>query len=364
MKVALVHDFLVRYWWAEKVLQCFCEMFPEAKIYTLFYDEKIMWKFFPKDKIITSSLQRCYKLFLWKYTFLLSKMPKAIEEFDFSGYDLVISSSSAFSHWIITDTDTKHISYVHSPMRWAWDYYFEFQKERNFWFFKKILFANKIHKLRIWDFITKDRPDKIIAVSALIQNRIKKYWQKESEIIYPFVDIENFYPYSKDITCPISNYYLVVSQLVPYKKIDQIIEAFNQFWEKLIIVWSWCEEAKLKKIAKDNIEFVWAKYWKDLLEYYQNAKAFIFAWIDDFWITPIEAMACAVPVIAIKKWAVTETVIEWKTWFFYENQDSESLLKCLKGSNLDSISKEDCVNRAKEFSKERFVEEISKEIKF
>ena len=356
MKVAIVHDFLVRFGWAERVLGCFMEMFPDSKIHTLFYDEKKMSKFFPKNKVVCSSLQFWYKLLFWRYTLLLSKMPKAIEEFDFSSYDLVIWSSAAFSHWIITNTNTKFICYIHSPMRWAWDYYFEFQKERKFWFFRRLFFSKKIHKIRIWDYICKDRPDKIIAASNLIQRRIEKFWRKESELIYPFVDIGNFYPGNKkEIKDP---YYLVVSQLVPYKKIDQIINAFNEFWEKLLIVWTWCEEVSLKKQAKDNIEFVWAKYGKDLLSLYQNAKAFIFAWIDDFWITPIEAMACWIPVIAIKAWAVVETVIDGKTWYFYDEQTADSLLERIKTCDLTKIKKEDCVNRAEKFSKKIFVEKI------
>lgn len=358
MKVAIVHDFLVRYWWAEKLVQCFAAMFPQASIYTLFYNEKKMWDFFKWKKIITSSLQKIYNFFWWSYVFLLPFMPKAIEEFDFSEYDLVISSSSAFSHWIITDTKTKHISYVHSPMRWAWDYYFKFQEERGFWIFMKAIFTFIIHKIRIWDFIAKDRADKIIAASGLIKNRIKKFWQKDSVVIYPFVD-DVFQP----IENPTKDYYLVVSQLVPYKKVDQIIEAFNVFWKKLIIVWTWCEEEKLKKIAKWNIEFLWAKYWDELLKFYQNAKAFIFASIDDFGITPLESMACWVPVIAFAWGWVLETVIDWKTWFFYHDQTSLALLECLKKVNLDSIKKEDCVDRAGEFGKERFKDQILWQVK-
>lgn len=353
MKVAIVHDFLVRYWWAEKLVQCFGEVFPDAPIYTLFYDEKKMWWFFNWKKVITSSLQWFYNFIWWRYSLLLPLMPKAIEEFDFSEYDLVISSSSAFSHWIITDTKTKHISYVHSPMRWAWDYYFKFQEERKFWSFIRFIFSIVIHKIRIWDFIAKDRADVILSASKLIQKRIKKFWQKDSVVVYPFVD-DQFKPIEK----PSKDYYLVVSQLVPYKKIDQIIEAFNSLWERLIVVWAWGEKGNLKKLAKKNIEFVWAKYWGELLHYYQNAKAFIFSSVDDFGITPLESMACWVPVIAYAEGGVLETVIDWKTWYFYKEQTWSSLLHCLSTVDLGKIKKEDCTKRAGEFGKERFKREI------
>lgn len=357
MKVAIVHDFITRYWWAEKLVQCFSDIFPNSTIYTLFYDKEKMWKFFEWKNIITSSLQKYYDIIWWKYTLLLPFMPKAIEEFDFSEYDFVISSSSAFSHWIITDTKTKHISYIHSPMRWAWDYYFKFQEERGFWFFTKLIFSFIIHKIRIWDFIAKDRPDLILSASNLIQKRIKKFWQKDSITIYPFVD-DCFKP----IENPTKDYYLVVSQLVPYKKINQIIEAFNSFWESLIIVWTWLEENSLKKLSNKNIKFVWAKYWNELLKYFQNAKAFIFSSVDDFGITPIESMACWVPVIAYAEWWVLETVIDWKTWYFYKEQTWSSLLNCLISVDLNKIKSEDCINRAKEFSKERFKKEILENI--
>jgi len=358
MKVAIVHDFTVRYWWAEKLVQEFSKMYPDAPIFTLFFDEKRMWKFFPKERIITSSLQKLYNLSFWKYTHLLPFMSKAIEEFDFSEYDLVISSSSAFSHWIITNPKTKHICYVHSPMRWAWDYFFEFQKERWFWAIKKHFFRKQIHKIREWDFISSWRPDKIISASKMIKKRVEKYWKKESDVIYPFVDIEEFKPIKNSK----KDYYLVVSQLVPYKKVDEIIKAFNKFWEKLIIIWEWIERKKLEKLAKWNIKFLWTKYWDELIWFFQNAKAFIFAWIDDFWMTPIESMACWIPIISINKWWAKETVIDWKTWFFFEKQTGKSILKCLQNSDISKIKIEDCRNRAEEFSREIFVEKIKKEI--
>ena len=369
-KIAIVHDFLVRFWWAEKLVKNFSENFPDAKIFTLFYDEKKMWKFFPKEKIITSSLQKFYNWSFWKYTHLFWMMPKAIEEFDFSDYDIVISSSSAFSKWIITWPETFHLSYVHAPMRYSWDYFFKYPKEKKMWFLKKYFFKKMTSKIREWDYVSAQRPDKIICPSEDVQKRIKKFWNRKSEIIYPFVEIEKFLP----IKNPSKNYFLVVSQLVSYKKVDQVIEAFNEFWEKLIIVWTWPEEDNLKKIAKSNIEFVWAKYWDELIKYYQNAKLFIFASVDDFWITPIEAMSCWVPVLAIAEWWALETVIwEWdlQTWFFYDEQKSEKILekliwieknKFLEWKRFLELQK-NSVKQAKNFSKKNFEEKIFWEVK-
>jgi len=192
----------------------------------------------------------------------------------------------------------------------------------------------------------------------MIKKRVEKYWKKESDVIYPFVDIEEFKPIKNSK----KDYYLVVSQLVPYKKVDEIIKAFNKFWEKLIIIWEWIERKKLEKLAKWNIKFLWTKYWDELIWFFQNAKAFIFAWIDDFWMTPIESMACWIPIISINKWWAKETVIDWKTWFFFEKQTGKSILKCLQNSDISKIKIEDCRNRAEEFSREIFVEKIKKEI--
>lgn len=354
MKVALVHDFLVRYWGAEKVLLCLSSMFPEAPIFTLFYDKAKMGAFFGHLRINTSSIQRFYNLSLGRYTHLLWMMPGAIEEFDFWGYDLVISSSAAFSHGIITNPETFHLTYVHSPMRWAWDYFHRFPKERWFGNLKTYFFSNSIHSIRQWDYVSAWRADRIIVASKVIQDRVKKFWNKDSQVVYPFYDDDQFTP----IKNPSKDYYLVVSQLVPYKKIDQIVQAFNKFWQRLIIVWTGIEEQKLKKIAKSNIEFKWNLFWNDVLKCFQNAKGFIFAGIDDFGITPVEAMGVWVPVLAFRGWWVTETVIEWETWYFYEEQSSDSLLNLLQNANINQISPKRCSERAKEFSRARFVSEI------
>lgn len=357
-KIAIVHDFLVRFWWAEQIVKNFAENFPNAKIFTLFYDEKKMWKFFKNKTIHTSSLQKFYKMSFWKYTHLLPFMSEAIEEFDFSKYDLVFSSSAAFSHWIITNPETKHISYVHAPARWAWDYYFKFSKEKKMWFLKKFLFSKMISKFREWDFIASFRPDINLAASKDVQKRIQKFWKKDSTVVYPFADLKNFTP----IKNPTKDYFLVVSQLVAYKKIDEIIKAFNKFWKKLLIVWEWPEKKNLEKFAGKNIEFVGWKNWKDLEKIYQNAKAFVFAWIDDFWITPIESMACGVPVVAFFWWGAKETILDWETWYFFHEQNSISLLKVLETKNLEKLSWKDCIKQAEKFSKEKFVKNILREI--
>jgi len=378
-KIAIVHDFLVRFWWAEKLVKNFSENFPDAEIFTLFYDEKKMWKFFPKEKIITSSLQKFYNLSFWKYIHLFWLMPKAIEEFDFSDFDIVISSSSAFSKWIITNPETFHLSYVHAPMRYSWDYFFKYPKEKKMWFLQKYFFKTMTSKIREWDFVSAQRPDKIICPSKDVQKRIKKFWGRESEIVFPFVEVEKFFQWQEEK----ERYFLVVSQLVPYKKIDQIISAFAEFSkkfpeEKIKIIWSWPEEKNLKILAKKlfwenfwkNIEFLWAKFWDDLVKIYQWAKFFIFASVDDFWITPIESMACWVPVLAIWKWWALETVVDWETWFFYDEQKSEKILEklfflkekiFLEWEKFLKLQK-NSVERAKIFSKERFEEKIFLEV--
>lgn len=315
MKVALVHDFLLKLGGAERLLRVLSEMFPEATIYTLLYDEKAVGKVFPKERVKTSFLQEYPSFIRKRHRFLTHLMPRAIEELDLSGYDLVISSSSAFAHGVIVQTNTKHICYCHSPMRYAWDHASEYMEENNIHGLKKIYYSWLIKRLREWDKVAGARPDKYVANSKHVAKRIKKYYGEESTVVYPPVDTEKFKLNEKN-----SDYFLIVSTLTPYKKIDLAIQLFNKIDRRLVIIGEGPHKKYLQAIAADNIDFLGFKKDEEVREYMENCRALIFPGEEDFGIVPVEAMACGKPVLAYGKGGVLESVIPRETGeFFYES---------------------------------------------
>lgn len=320
MKVALVHDYLLKLGGAERVLKVFAEMFPNAPIYTLFYDEKKVNKVFPKERVKPSRLQKFYKLLGGRHRFLVHLLPKAIEDFDFEEFDLVISSSSAYAHGVLTPLATRHLCYCHSPMRYIWDYCNEYRQENAIKGFKALLYAPLTKYLREWDFLSKDRPDMYIANSQTVKNRLNKYYKLDSEVIYPPVDVDRFRASEKH-----ENYYLIVSTLTPYKKIDLAVQLFNKIGRRLVIIGDGPSKAYLQDIAGDNIDFLGFKDDETVKTYMENCRALIFPGEEDFGIVPVEAMACGKPVLAYAKGGVTETVISGKTGEFFFEPTVESM---------------------------------------
>jgi glycosyltransferase involved in cell wall biosynthesis len=315
MKVALVHDFLVKLGGAERVLKVLSDMFPSAPIYTLFYDKDKVGEVFPEDRIRCSFLQKYPSFIRKRYRFLLSKFPRAVEDFDFNEFDLVISSSTAFAHGIVTPTKTKHLCYCHSPIRYAWDWSNEYRSENNIKGLKLLLYSPLIKYIREWDFIASDRVDAYIANSNNTKNRIKKYYRKNSEVIYPPIDVDRF-----KVGKEHSGYFLIVSTLTPYKKIDLAVQLFNKIGRKLVVIGDGPQRKYLESISGDNIDYLGFKDDETVLEYMRNCRAFIFPGEEDFGITPVEAMACGKPVLAFGKGGCTESVITGKTGeFFFEN---------------------------------------------
>ncbi|MBI2634878.1 glycosyltransferase [Candidatus Peregrinibacteria bacterium] len=320
MKVAIIHDFLLKLGGAERVLQALAEMFPEAPIYTLLYDENAVGKVFPAKRVRTSFLQN-YPDFLRKHhRYLVHKMPRAVEEFDLENFDLVISSSNAFAHGVLTPINTRHLCYCHSPMRYAWDWTNEYRKENNLRGLKGMLYAFLMKYLREWDRVSADRPDFYVANSVNVQKRLKKYYDAEADVIYPPVDTEKF-----KLSDGHSNYFLIISTLTPYKKIDLAVELFNKIGRKLVIIGEGPHEEYLREIAGNNIDFLGFKDDATVREYLKNCRALIFPGEEDFGITPVEAMACGKPVLAYGKGGVTESVISGKTGEFFFEQNVESM---------------------------------------
>jgi glycosyltransferase involved in cell wall biosynthesis len=361
MKVAIVHEFLTKIGGAEKVLLAISEIFPDAPIYTLVYDEEGTRGLFKNKKIVPSSLQKYPRAIRMRPKLLLSKYSRAVEEFTFSEYDVVISSSNSFAHGIITKPSTFHFCYCHSPMRYVWDWYHEYLTENHLDSGLKSLFVRRIlHQIRIWDKAASYRVDSWIANSSNVQKRIKKYYGFDSKIICPPVDISQITT-TKDIP---DDYYAIVSRLEPYKKIELAIEAFNENEKQLVVIGTGSNEGHLKSIAKKNIEFLGWQSDQSIYEYLRNAKALIFPGEDDFGITPVEAMACGRPVIAYKKGGTLETIIENKTGLFFEEQNAKSLNEAIDKleKNYLRFTPSECRNQAEKFSLDNFKKEFERRL--
>ncbi|MEK7529047.1 MAG: glycosyltransferase [Patescibacteria group bacterium] len=361
MKIALVQDFLTRLGGAERVLKVLADMYPKAPIYTLLYDEEKVGAVFPKQRVITSRLQNYSTFIRNRVKYLLPRIPQIVELWDFSGFDLVISSSTSFVHGIITGTKTRHVSYYHSPMRFAWDWHSEYVKEQNLTGLKKAAVAYIMKDIREWDRFAGDRPDFHIANSETVRKRIKKYYRIDAgKVIHPPVDISRF-----SVGKSHEDYFLIVSTLTPYKRIELAIQLFNKIGRRLVIIGDGPHKNFLQTISKPNIEFLGFKSDEAVAEYMKNCRALIFPGEDDFGITPVEAMACGKPVIAYGHGGATETIIAGKTGEFFHEPTVTSLEQGLARffNNERSYSPLAIRRHANQFSEEVFKKKILEVIK-
>ncbi len=352
MKIALVHDYLTQLGGGERVLAEFCEMFPEAPIFTLIYDDKRTDGVFKNKKIYTSFLQKIpgskkyFRGFVWL-------MPLAVEQFDFFDFDIVISVSHSFGKGIITKPSTKHICYCLTPTRYLWHY-----PGLPF----KLISQPILSYLRNWDYQAARRPDYFIACSENVRQRIKKYYNRESEVIYPPVDTGKFY-----ISNEPKDYFLMVGRLVPYKRFDIAIEAFSKMpQERLMIIGDGPELRKLKiknkKLKNKNIKFLGRVSDEELPKYYANCRALIFPQEEDLGIAPLEAMASGKPVIAYRTGGALETVKEMETGLFFNKQNSKSLIEELIKFKESKFNPEKIRKYAQNFDKEIFKQKIYAEL--
>ncbi len=378
MKVALVYDRVNKWGGAERVLLSLHKLFPDAPLYTSVYDQKkASWaKVFD---IRTSFLQRLP--FSFRHELYASLMPIAFEYFNFDKYDVVISVTSEAAKGIITKPKTIHICYCLTPTRYLWSGYDEYFKNPIFRFISKPI----VSYLRIWDRIAAQRPDKYIAISKEVQSRIRKYYGRDSAVVYPPViidgrrwkiedsnlkmegrrSIDHLASTVKELPStfhPPSSYFLIVSRLVPYKRIDIAIAAFNKLKLPLKIIGSGSEEKHLKSLAEPNIEFLGYLTDKELVRYYMDCRSLIFPGIEDFGLSILEAQSFGRPVIAFKGGGALETIIEGKTGLFFNEQNAKSLIMAINQFNNMIINPQDCINQAKRFSFEEFKREFMDEI--
>jgi len=358
MRVALVHDFLTQYGGAEKVLSAFHEIWPSAPIYTLFYDKSSMRGAFKNADVRVSPIQNL-PFAKKKYRWYLPLMPSAIERFDLSKFDLVISDASAYAKGAITRPGTTHISYIHSPTRYLWSDSYTYLESLSGAekLFKKLL-PPVLTFLRQWDFTAAKRPEHLIANSNFVGERIKKYYKrKPSQVIFPPVEVENLYT-SKDI----KDYFLIISRFRPYKKVDLAIKVFNKLKLPLKVVGSG-NDKYLKKIAGPTIEFLGFVSEEKKARLLSQAKAFIHPQKEDFGITAVESMAAGRPVIAYKKGGALDTVVEGKTGLFFKEQNWRSLADKINLFNEKQFDSEEIRKHALQFSKDNFKKQIKEFVK-
>ncbi|MCF6349961.1 MAG: glycosyltransferase family 4 protein [Flavobacteriaceae bacterium] len=369
MKKALVHDWLVTYAGAERCVESFTNIWNDFDIFTLvdYLNDKDR-EIILKNKTTTTSIIQKLPFSKTKYRNYLPLFPYAIEQFDLSEYDLILSSSHAVAKGVLTRPDQFHISYVYSPIRYVWDLYFQYLKESNLDRGIKGFFARYfIHKIRNWDYSTANRVDHYFAISKYIAKRIEKIYGKQADVIYPPVDVDSFTISDKEN----DDYYITSSRMVPYKRIDLIVKAFSLTKKKLLVIGDGPDYNKIKKTATKNIELLGFTSKAEMISLTKEAKAFIFAAEEDFGIAPVEAQAAGIPVIAFGKGGVLETISgvfsdqnfdqkKCYTGVFYRKQTVESLLEAVNffESKKELFDKNSIRNHAKKFSKQRFEKEI------
>lgn len=353
MKIALVHDYLAQDGGAEKTLKSLHEIWPEAPIFVLFHDKKKLANFADAD--IRESFLARLPFGRSRYEWYLPLMPLATESFDLKGFEVVISSSSNFSKGIITGPETLHISYCHTTPRFLWADNYRYLENLNYNRLIKSFLPPLIHRLRLWDKMSVDRVDHFIANSKTVQQRISKYYRRESEVIYPPAETQLFSTQKS-----VGDYFIAGGRLVPYKRLDLVVKVFNRLRYPLKIFGSGPELAALQTMAKPNVEFIGQITDEEKVKLFSGARAYIHPQIEDLGITAIESMASGRPVIAFNCGGATETILPGDTGVFFHEQSWESLLEAVLNFNHQNWDSQKIREHARKFDVENFKINIQK----
>ena len=352
-RVALVHDWLTTFGGAERCLILLHQLFPSAPIYTLVHDKRATPPELMDAHIVTSHLQGLPQA-TTNYQRYLTAMPAAIEQFDLRSFDLVISSSHAVAKGVLTHPRQRHLCYCYTPMRYIWDLYHTYLEHTDLSPITERAFRMSAHYLRMWDYASAQRVDKFIAISETVRQRIRRHYGREAPVVYPPVDTTFFTPDQSGVR----DYYLVVSRLVPYKRVDLVVDVFNHRDERLLVVGDGPQFKKLTRTAGRNIEFVGSVTDDELRILYQNCRALVFPAEEDFGITPVEAMACGRPVVALGYGGASETVVDGVSGVLFREQGLESLDSAIDRLEQGHFSPEACRARAREFDQSLFTAKL------
>lgn len=357
MRVAIVHDYLTHLGGGERVLAALAAAFPDAPIFTIVHDESAAQMDIDPRRIRTSFLQKFPGARRSHRYFPLALMPLAVEQFDLSAFDVILSNAHSFGKGVIVPPGTLHISYCMTPTRYAWDgshrYVREFSSNR--WFQKFAPAA--ISYMRIWDYAASQRVHSYLTLSKYVAQRIQKYYGRPSTVVYPPVDVDRFSPAVAD-----GSYYLVVSRLVPYKRVDLAIAAAICLGVPLKIAGAGPECQQLMLHAGPNVEFLGFVSDDALPVLYRNAKALLFPQEEDFGITPLEAAASGVPTIAYGAGGALETIVPGITGLFFDSQDVDSLVSAIRNFEAMQWDKQSIQLHAQAFSRQRFIQEMRDEV--
>lgn len=347
MKIALIHDHLAQDGGAEKVLQAFQQIWPDAPTFVLVHDPKHAHAAFRGKDIRTSFIQRM-PFGVKRYQWMFPLMPTAVESYDLMDYDIVLSSTASYAKGVITRPETLHLCYCHTPTRYLWSDTHSYVRELEVNRLVKWMLPFFLTYVRLWDKMAAARVDQFIANSKLVQDRISKYYKMDSDVIYPPVDLSAF------SIGPKQDYYLAGGRLVSYKRFDLIVEAFSHLGRPLKIFGDGPELEALRRQASSNIEFVGKVSEAELAKLYQGARAFINPQVEDFGITMVEAMAAGTPVLAYRAGGATEIIQEGKSGSFFDHQTWEDLADLIVKSDNHQFDPHVVRARAEEFSLERF----------
>ena len=355
LKVALVHDWLTGQRGGEKVLEALAEIFPEAPIYTLFHFKGSQAEAIERKRIETSFLQRMP--FLRRhYRWYLPLYPTAIELFNLQDYDMILSSSHCVAKGIIPPPDALHVSYIHSPVRYAWNQYDAYFSSRRLSPLTRPIIPSRIHKLRIWDVTSSARVDHFLANSRAVARRIEKYYRRTAEVVHPPVDTGFFQPAESSGA---RDFDLIVSALVPYKKIDVAIAAYNRLGHPLKIVGDGPELKPLRRLAGPKVEFLGSRSAAELLELYRAARLVIMPGEEDFGIAAVEAQACGTPVVAYARGGALETVLDGRTGLLFPELTPEAILTSLDKFKTLEFNKSTLRAHALGFGRDVFKDRIA-----
>ncbi len=355
MKVAFVHDWLLPYAGGDKVLESLADMHPGAPVHVLVRHPEFRNARISAHPIHTSFIERMPggRTHYQRY---LPLMPYAIEQFNLDGYDLVLSTSHAVAKGVLTSVDQLHVSYVHTPMRYAWDLYHSYLREANLTTGLRSLLARVVlHHLRVWDRLSADRPDVLVANSRYVARRIAKTYRRPAQVIYPPVDTGRF-----RADQPREDFYFTVSRLVPYKRVDLLVQAANKLGRRLVVAGDGPELAHIRELAGPTVTLLGEQPDEVVTDHLQRCRAFLFAAEEDFGISPVEAMAAGAPVLCLGRGGALETVVDGSTGLYFPEQDVDAVVEAMKRFEADPARFEPEAIRAHAelFSEARFQREM------